>query len=328
MLQTIEKLPTHDMPQIFGLDSSAEIASQIISAESRFESISSVMRTSRDSGNRVSEKKQGMERTIGNIVTTVETIEKSSHNDTGMTCGPLANFLAGETQILLSTSSIMSQDISLLKDVLHGNKGSSDQSLTVLHAIENGRVPSHWSKHYRWKIDSIDLWLNNLILCQEHLVSSIQRFKCRCIWIPGIANPKAMLNGILQEHVRSSKDSNIKIDQLEIEYQVTKIQDAKSIKDVPKTGMYLYGCFLEGAAWDPQSAKLTGSKEASIKPFPVIHAFPVMKSSSKRKKTIFLTPLYNSESRSASSFVDYIPLLTDGDEVYWAQRGAALTCKT
>ena len=330
MLQTIQKLPSHDMPQIFGLDASAEIASQILSAETRFESICSIMRTSREGGKQDSKSMLTLERTIGNILSTVEQVlekEKSPAMCATASTSPLILFFSGEEQILCSTSMTVMRDVSLVKDVLDGHVGASDQSTKIMDSIENGRVPAHWSARYRWKTDSIDTWLKSLRLCQEHLTSSASKYNCRCTWIPGIANPKAMLNSILQEHVRSAKDSNIKIDQLEIQYQVTKIQDAKSIKDAPKTGIYLYGCFLEGATWDPQSSKLTASKEPSNKAFPVIHAFPAMKSPVKKKKNIFLAPMYNSDDRSASAFIDYIPLPTDGDDVYWAQRGAALICK-
>ena len=328
MIQNVEKLPTYDMPQIFGLDASAEIASQIMSVENRFDSIRSIMKTSGDAGNQEQEKKEAISRTVDNIVNTIEATMNWSHTHDGLSSGPLAAFLETERQILRSMSSMVSRDVSSLNDVLHGHKGASDQTLMILDSIQNGKVPAHWSTNYRWRLDSIDSWLKTLNLCQEHLDSSIHRYNSHCVWIPGIANPKAILNGILQEHVRSSKDSNIKIDQLEIQYQVTKIQDGKSIKDAPKTGVYLYGCFLDGAAWDPQSAKLAASKEVSVKAFPVIHAFAAVKSPMKKKKNIFLTPLYSSESRSASSFIDYIHLPTDGDDVYWAQRGAALICKT
>lgn len=327
ILQNIEKLPSYDLPQIFGLDASAEMASQIMSAENWFDSIRCVMKTSVDDGNLELENKQVIAQTIENILSTVETMENCSNKSDSVSSGPLVTFLEAERQMLRSMSSMVSLEVSSLNNSLHDHTGFSDQTSMVLDAIENGKVPAHWSKNYRWKLDSIDSWLKTWRLCKEHLDSSIQRYNSHCVWIPGIANPKAILNGILQEHVRSSKDSTIKIDQLEILYQVTKIQDAKSIKDPPKTGVYLYGCFLDGATWDPQSAKLAACIDVSAKAFPVIHAFAAIKTAVKKKKNMFLTPLYSSESRSTSSFIDYIPLPTDGDDVYWAQRGAALVCK-
>lgn len=329
MLKNIQKLPSHDLPQIFGLDASAETASQILDADRNFNCIRVVMRTSGENGKQELGKRRVIEQTIESISSAIDVVLSNEKAlCVGTVSGPLGTFLATEVQILRSMSSTVAHEVTLLKDVLNGTLGSSDQSDNLLDTLGNGKVPVHWSLRYQWRLDSIDLWLKTLRLCKDYLVSAVQIFNCRCIWIPGIANPKAMLNGVLQEYVRSSKDSDIKIDQVEIQYQVTKIQDPKSIKEPPKTGIYLYGCFLEGATWDPQSAKLTANKETSvIKAFPVIHAFPAIKLQAKKKKSVFLTPLYTSETRTAISYLDYIPLPVDGDDMFWTQRGVALICK-
>lgn len=328
LFRNIRNLPHHELPQIFGLDSSAEIASEILGANQVFNSINSIMSVNRD-GDRLGGR-DGIERTIENILSTMKTVRdlESSYDANIIPTGPLGFFFTTENQIIRSITEMISKDLQMVKNVSsESQSGSSEQVTMLLEILASGQVPSQWSIYHQWRMDSITSWLKSFRLCKEYLLYAAQKCHCRCIWIPGISNPKALLNSILQEHIRSTKDLAIKIDSFEIQYQVTKFCDYKAIKDPPRTGVYLFGCLLEGAIWDHQSGKLVPNEGIPKKAFPIIHAFPVMKNMSKKKNRVFHTPLYSSETRSSGSFIDYIPLPSDGDDIYWAQRGTALVCK-
>ena len=137
------------------------------------------------------------------------------------------------------------------------------------------------------------------------------------------------------------------IDELEIEWSVTKLAPGVSVREPPKEGIYLWGIALEGGVvWDEQrgalklfvgsasssparsSASSAGASSGMRSALPVMHVSAVEKG--KRKKTsgkrTYSCPLYVDESRKAAVFVDFVELAIDGglssDE--FVQRGVAM----
>jgi dynein heavy chain len=155
--------------------------------------------------------------------------------------------------------------------------------------------------------------------------------KGRCVWIPSVSNPAALLNALLQDFAR--RNQPLKVDDLEVEYEVTKHWDGFKIKDPPKEGIYLFGVSLIGAKWNDQRncVSLKESRkcaEVGWSPFPVLHAKVVEKLAKKRRGRKFECPLYSDPSMKSASLIDFVDLGIDSglsaDEL--VQCGAALIC--
>ena len=151
-------------------------------------------------------------------------------------------------------------------------------------------------------------------------------FKGRCLHLGAMSNPKALLNAVLQDFAR--KHSPLTVDELEIEWTVTKLTPA-GIRDAPKDGLYVWGLVLEGGVvWDEQRSALKLAAASVRTVFPVVHVTAVEKSKRKRVpgKRIYSCPLFVDEGRKTAAFVDAVDLVIDGgltgDEL--VQRGVAL----
>ena len=180
---------------------------------------------------------------------------------------------------------------------------------------------------------------------QMALLRSSIPFKGRCLHLGAMSNPKALLNAVLQDFAR--RHTPLTIDELEIEWSVTKLAPGVSVREPPKEGIYLWGIALEGGVvWDEQrgalklfvgsassssarsSASSAGASSGMRSALPVMHVSAVEKG--KRKKTsgkrTYSCPLYVDESRKAAVFVDFVELAIDGglssDE--FVQRGVAM----
>ena len=180
-----------------------------------------------------------------------------------------------------------------------------------------------------------------------HLRSSIP-FKGRCMHLAAMSNPKALLNAVLQDFAR--RHSSLTIDELEIEWTVTKLATGGSVREPPKEGIYFWGITLEGGVvWDEQrgalkipaaassasSASSARSSGSSAGPpsgmrsaLPVMHVSAIEKGKRKKSpgKRTYTCPLYVDESRKAAVFVDFVELPIDSglssDEL--VQRGVAM----
>ena len=179
---------------------------------------------------------------------------------------------------------------------------------------------------------------------QMTLLRASLPFKGRCMHLGALSSPKAMLNAVLQEFAR--RHNSLTIDELEIEWTVTKLVPGVSIREPPKEGIYFWGIALEGGVvWDEQRGALkipAGSASASSarsscssagpsgmrSSLPVMHVSAVEKGTRKNGpgKRTYTCPLYVDESRRAEAFVDFVELPIDGglssDE--FVQRGVAM----
>ena len=325
LIQSAKDLPAHDMPEIFGLERSAEVSSQMIESEECIQSISSILNLSKDPQVYPSkERGDQLRETLDAFLEYVDSLKDFGKLLSSTKCdlqGPLRTFYSCEVDSICFILRTVTQDLQLLHDA--SLTDTQEPSMLSL-----GYIPKRWSKLFPKGGSSIDLWIKHFKQCVENLISSVERYKGRCVCVSSLSHPRALLNSILQEGVRSNRDrKGFKIDDLDLSYQVTKIMDPKSLKEAPREGLYIFGFTLEGGAWDMQSGKLVQGRGIGESPFPIIHVTAVPKMFVTRRKNSCRIPLYISKDRRSGSFLDYIPLPIVGDEDDWAQRGTSLVCK-
>jgi hypothetical protein len=325
LLQSAKDLPAHDIPEIFGLERSAEASSQMIESEECIRSISSVLNISKEP--QVYPRKEvgdQLQETLRTFLGYVDSLNDFGTLLCGNECelfGPLRAFYSSEVDSICSILRTVTQDLQLLN-------GASPSEIQEPSEFSLGYVPKRWSKQFPKGGSSIDVWIKTFTKCVEDLVSAVERFKGRCVRLSSLSNPRALLNSILQEGVRSNKDKKgFKIDDLDLSYQVTKFVDPKSLKEAPREGLYIFGFTLEGGEWDTQSGKLVQGRGVGESPFPIIHVTAVPKMSTTKRKSLYRIPLYISKDRKSGSFLDYIPLPIVGQEDDWVQRGTCLLCR-
>lgn len=122
------------------------------------------------------------------------------------------------------------------------------------------------------------------------------------------------------------------IDKLTFDFKICDHLKPDDVREKPERGVYVYGCFLEGAKWSYESHALDDSnpKELYVD-FPIIHLIPTYKRVSP-SHGIYRCPLYKVLSRAgillttghSTNFVLMTEITSDRAEEYWVKAGVAM----
>ncbi|XP_060101848.1 dynein axonemal heavy chain 6-like [Heteronotia binoei] len=178
-------------------------------------------------------------------------------------------------------------------------------------------------------------------------------------WLPGFFSPQGFLTAVLQNYARLNK---ISVDSLTFIHKVlpfaqNKEQDLRSVKrneyilnkafqesSAPKTGVIIFGLFIDGACWSPTKEALEEPDlHTRFYPLPDILFLPQQIGSHQSSHyleeeaqfLLYECPLYWTPQRSgilsttgiSSNFVTSINLPVLLTPSHWITRGVALLCQ-
>ena len=153
----------------------------------------------------------------------------------------------------------------------------------------------------------------------------------------GFFNPQGFLNAVRQEVARKHSSENWALDDVVLTSTVTHPpKEYETLKDTPNEGVYVYGLFLEGAAWSGKDNSLVDSEPKKIfSPLPILHISAAYEKRSNepghtptKNPAIYKCPTYRNKKRTGLNFVAEFDLRTDTHPRKWTQRGVALLCTT
>jgi dynein heavy chain len=105
-------------------------------------------------------------------------------------------------------------------------------------------------------------------------------------------------------------------------------QMKEDITQPPAEGVYIYGLFIEGAAWDRKNIRLTESQPKVIyQSMPCVH-ISAINSSEDGDPRMYRCPVYKRPRRTDQNYIFDIELRTTQVPDYWIMRGVALLCAT
>ena len=101
----------------------------------------------------------------------------------------------------------------------------------------------------------------------------------------------------------------------------------------PPSGVYIYGLFLEGAAWSKTHSRLIESKQKILfDPIPVMHISAVSNTDASiqllNKSLNYECPIYKKPKRTDRNFIATVNLRTNVPPETWTLRGTCLLCDT
>ncbi|KAL9654899.1 hypothetical protein ABK040_008689 [Willaertia magna] len=207
----------------------------------------------------------------------------------------------------------------------------------VSQSLENGKVPELWAKVSYPSRKPLRAYVQDLLKRIEFLRYWFDHGKPKVYWISGFYFTQSFLTGIKQNFARKHK---ISIDQIDFEFEVTDMYFEESmlgnLKE-PEIGCYVYGLFLEGAAWDRKARVLTDPKPKQLfDEMPIIWFKPVNISANDNQNdemgySYYTSPVYKTSERRgtlsttghSTNFVMHVklPISDDKDEKYWIKRG-------
>lgn len=103
-------------------------------------------------------------------------------------------------------------------------------------------------------------------------------------------------------------------------------REVDNIKEGPQEGVYIYGLYLDGCAWNAKENRLVDPEPKKLyHPLPLLYVTGVL-ASQKRTENQFSCPCYTIKKRTGLNFIASFDLRTEEPPSKWVIRGVALLC--
>ena len=139
----------------------------------------------------------------------------------------------------------------------------------------------------------------------------------------GFFNPQGFVTAMRQEVTRAHK--GWALDSVIVHNDVTRMSKDDCVSP-PDEGVYVYGLFIDGAAWDRKNNRLTESTpKVLFSQIPVVHIYAVNTKDAHDPK-LYVCPVYKKPRRTDLTYITGLLLKTVQSPDHWIRRGVALLC--
>jgi len=193
----------------------------------------------------------------------------------------------------------------------------------------NNQTPSLWKKRSYPSLKPLAAYVADFEEKMNFYNGWIDKGQPNVFWLTGIFFTHALLTGALQNFARKQ---NMPIDLVVFDFEILTTDDENQFDSQPEDGIYVRGCFIEGAIWNYDIMELDESR-----PKVLYGVCPIMwfKPSHKDQLTTYAhyeCPMYRTDDRRgtlattghSTNFVMTIRLPSSKSETHWVKRGTAL----
>ena len=243
-------------------------------------------------------------------------------------------------QYLQSMNTVLSQELirfnrltviirKSLADLKKAIKGLvvMDADLEALaNALMVGQRPSMWMKRSYPSLKPLGGYVLDLMRRLTFFADWIKDGMPKDFWISGFFFTQAFLTGAQQNYARKN---GISIDLIDFHYSILTAKPGEA--EAPEDGVYVHGCYLEGARYDPSTCVLAESEPKVLFTELPMMWFQPMQTSDIPEYAHYDCPLYKESARKgvlattghSSNFVMMLKLPSDQPESHWVKRGLA-----
>jgi len=236
--------------------------------------------------------------------------------------------------------SVMSRTLPELQKALKGLVVMSGELERMSNAMSVGQVPVEWTAAAYPSMKPLNAWVDELMDRLKFIQEWIDKGIPVCFWITGFYFPQAFLTGSTQNFARKYQ---YPIDTVSFGYKVLDVERA-DIVDRPQDGIYIYGLYLEGARWNPETKSIDDSIPKQLyTEIPVMHLMPEQ----DRKEVtsgVYRLPVYKILSRRgvlsttghSTNFVMWMEIPSNREDIInnkgqsdqdtWVKAGVAAFC--
>jgi len=193
------------------------------------------------------------------------------------------------------------------------------------NGLFDARVPAAWLKK-SWVAPTLGLWFG-IGLCQRtgELESWLTNGRPKSFWLTGYFNAQGFLTAVQQEVTRRHQGWSLDDIQVYTEVQNMEKEDAER-KDRLEEGVYIWGLFLEAAAWDKKRNSLVDAPPKMLFcPVPLLFVTAI-KRGEKKLSADYSCPCYTIPKRTGQFYIFNANIKTDVVPSTWLLRGACLLC--
>merc|ERR1711988_2002301 len=173
----------------------------------------------------------------------------------------------------------------------------------ALNCIFDARVPPQWTKK-SWSSPTLGVWFGDG-LCNRtaELVGWLMGGRPKAYWMTGYFNPQGFLTAVQQEVTRRHQGWALDGVQLNTEVTSMEKEDADK-KEALEEGVYVWGLFLEAAAWDKKGSKLVDAPPKKLFcPVPCMLVTAIDKKEAARLANQYICPCYTIPKRTGLNFI-------------------------
>ncbi|XP_070312609.1 dynein axonemal heavy chain 8 [Odocoileus virginianus] len=321
----IQSLPSLDNPEVFGLHPNADITYQSNTASAVLETITNIQ--PKESGGGVGETREAIVYRLSEDMLSKLPPDYIPHEVKArlMKMGHLNSmniFLRQEIDRMQKVISILRSSLSDLKLAIEGTIIMSENLRDALDNMYDARIPQIW-KRVSWDSSTLGFWFTELLERNAQFSTWIFEGRPNVFWMTGFFNPQGFLTAMRQEVTRAHK--GWALDSVTIHNEVLR-QTKEEVTSPPVEGVYIYGLYMDGAAWDRRNGKLTESTpKVLFTQLPVLHIFAINSTAPKDPK-LYVCPIYKKPRRTDLTFITVVYLRTVLSPDHWILRGVALLC--
>jgi dynein heavy chain len=188
----------------------------------------------------------------------------------------LGTVVAQEIDVFNRINERTKRSVRQLQLAIGGQVVMSAQLEAVYQAFLLGRVPEAWHVGSYLSRKPLASWLDDTINRIEFLRDWNDNGAPSSFWLSGFFFPQGFLTGVLQTH---SRQNGLSIDSISLRAHVLThaTPDAIPPGELPDSGVFVHGLFLEGARWNRDLQSLDESRPGELfTAMPVIWLQPVV----------------------------------------------------
>jgi len=200
--------------------------------------------------------------------------------------------------------------------------------MEALDSIFDARVPPRWIAK-SWKSPTLGLWFGQLVQRTQELNNWLQRGRPNSYWLNGFFNAQGFLTAVQQEVTR--QHSGWSLDNVSMHTEITTYTKEQVEKQAAlEEGVYVWGLYLDGAAWDSHDAVLVDPPPKQLFSEIPIMFITALEAKEKQKAMAargnYKCPVYTIPARTGLNYVFTADVASADPGYKWILRGTALVC--
>ena len=279
LLAHVGQLPASDRPEVFGLHANANITYQTNTAKHVLDTILGIQ--PKEANGLVGETRESVVARLAKDMLDKLPVDFVAHEvrarlatgGSGSGSGsndPMKIFLRQEIDRMQRVIGTVRRTLLDLKLAIDGTIIMNEELRNALDFIYDAKIPAAWQR-ISWESSTLGFWFTELIERNGQLRRWCFETKPLCFWLTGFFNAQGFLTAMKQEVTRANKDKGWALDTVALTNDVLN-KNKDDVTQPPNAGVYVYGLFLEGAAWSRTHMRLVESRaKVLFDPMPVIH---------------------------------------------------------
>ncbi|KAK7874036.1 hypothetical protein R5R35_004587 [Gryllus longicercus] len=155
--------------------------------------------------------------------------------------------LVQEMQRFNKLLTVIRSSLELLGKALVGMVVMTPDLDAVATALGVGKVPGMWAKASYPSLKPLGGYISDFLERMNVFTTWYNKGKPTTFWLSGFYFTQAFLTGAMQNFARKHM---LAINTLTYDFEVLRMEATAKVSHPPMDGVYVFGCFLDGARWD------------------------------------------------------------------------------